>query len=137
MGSAASTSPPARVTVPARASKATRSPSAMRSASRQVSGGHAQVAQGRRRLFARGADAEVRPGHHHVAGLHAGREVGPQRLQAVLRDHVHAVLHPASRCERVGVDVRAEAPHAMGLRAHASTSRASAMRPAIADAATV
>jgi hypothetical protein len=100
---------------------------------------HAQVHQHGGGLLARGADAEVGPGHEHVAARHAGGEVGADGLEAVLGDDVDAVLHGMARREQVGVDVGAEPPDAVrGVRdAHASTSRGSVTRPRNAAAATV
>jgi hypothetical protein len=106
---------------------------------RRNDGRHAQVHQHGGSLLARGADAEVGPGHQHVAGLHARGEVGADGLQAVPGDDVDAVLHRMARREQVGVDVGAQAPDAVRClgHAHASTSRGSVTCPRNAAAATV
>jgi hypothetical protein len=93
------------------------------------------VAQRRGGLLARRADAEVRPGDQHVAALHADGEIGAQRLQAMAGDDIDAGLHEFARRQLVGIDIGADAPDA--VRAPASTSRGSAMRPCSAAAATV
>jgi len=96
---------------------------------------HAQVSQRTGGLLARGADAKVGAGGQHVACLHTCGKVRPHGLQAMLRNHVDAVLHVSARCQHIGVDVGAHAPHTR--TAHASTSRGSVMRPRSAEAATV
>src|SRR5437762_1589254 len=92
-------------------------------------------------LLARGSRAEVAPAEHDVAGPHRGGEGGIDLFHAMAGDLVDAELHVGPWREQVGIDVVAEYPGATGiLRSaliHASLSRGSAIRPAIADAATV
>ena len=95
--------------------------------------------QRRRRLLARGADAEIAPRDDDVAtpGLHG--KFRKDVFQAVLRNHIDAVLHIGAWRQRVGVHIVADMPYLVpdARIAHASTSRGSVMRPRSADAATV
>jgi hypothetical protein len=101
--------------------------------------GHTQVHQHRCGLLARGADAEVAPGHDHVARAHLAGKRGHEVFQAVRRDAFDAQLHVRAGRQRVGVDVVAKLPDGVPQqrRVHASTSRGSVMRPRSAEAATV
>ena len=70
----------------------------------------AQMHQRRGGLLARRPDAEVGPGGDHIAGARLERELGPQRLQAVLGDDFRAVLDPQHRRQRIGVDIGGQTP---------------------------
>jgi hypothetical protein len=90
------------------------------------------VHQHRRGLLARRADAEVRPGDDHVTRANLRSELGPQCFEAMARRDFEPVLHRVARRELVRVHVGRQAPNP-----HARISRASAMRPRSAEAATV
>ena len=86
-------------------------------------------------LFARRADAEVRPGRDHCTGLDLTGKLRAHGFQAMRCDALDAQLHVGARCQRIGINIRAEFPDAMN--AHAITSRGSEIRPRKAEAATV
>jgi hypothetical protein len=105
--------------------------------------GHAQVHQHRRRLLARRADAEIGARDQHVAAAHAGWQSPGARPPGSGGRWSRCHASSCTRRQRIGVDIgghadtACQAPRGIRRGRHASTSRASAMRPRSAEAATV
>jgi len=89
-------------------------------------------------LFTRGAHAEISAANHDVARTNLPGEFGRDRLKTMSCEFGDRQLHVFSGREHVGIDVVTKHE---GAPAHDTPAeryaRGSAMRPSIADAATV
>ena len=105
-------------------------------------GGDPESLQGLGRLFPGGAHAKISAADENVARRHRAGEIGSHGFEAVSGQFLYRQGHIGAGCQGVGVDIVAHhpgPPHPVGPipAGHAATSRGSAIRPAMAEAATV